>query len=52
MSQYKSLTSVININDIVRTLEEDLVRRENETLIAENTLIKNSVLEVVKKYFS
>ena len=51
-SHYQSLTSVININHIVKTFEEDLIKPQNKDSLSENILLKNSVLSVVKKYFS
>jgi hypothetical protein len=47
-SQYQSLTSVINVNHITRAFEEDLKAESS----ASKQLLKDSVLSVVKKYFS
>ncbi len=47
-SQYQSLTSVINVNHITQAFEEDLKADYSTS----KHLLKDSVLSVVKKYFS
>ena len=51
MSAYQNLTEVININQITRTLEDDLLNPANRDHFEENRLIQKAILSTVKKYF-
>lgn len=51
-SSYQTISRVMNINTIVKNLEDDLQSPALSDIKEENTILKNAVLDVIGKYFS